>query len=230
MNKQARFLLDTNVISHAVKADWNKPEISLHWINRRLRLQQDRSYLPSVAVQEIISGIHRNRLGPKREASIFRWLNSLPKLDYDVEAAKIAGKLESDLKSRGITIDKSDVQIAAIALRYDLTLVTNNVKHFNCIPGLRIVNWADMPITAELFLKEYIFGSLGPINTLAAIFIAFLALALRSKSFRKVKAGSWLMTYLINVFILAVVTGVAIASFALGLTKLSIELRKRKLI
>jgi predicted nucleic acid-binding protein len=34
-----------------------------------------------------------------------------------------------------------DAMIAAVGLVHDLTLVTNNVRHFDCAPGLRIENW-----------------------------------------------------------------------------------------
>lgn len=230
MSKRARYLLDTNVISHAVKADWNKPENHLHWINRHLRLEQERSCLPSVAVQEIIYGIHRRGMGQQRQAKMNRWLKRLPKLDFDDEAARIAGELEADLESRGITIGTSDVQIAATALRYDLTLVTDNVKHFSRIPKLRITNWADMPISAEGFFKEYIFGSLPPVYTWVAVIIACLAYMLTVQPLLNPHASEWLPPFLLSVSLFAVVAAVIIGLAAIGIVKVCIILRQRQLI
>jgi tRNA(fMet)-specific endonuclease VapC len=47
------------------------------------------------------------------------------------------------LKSRKLhgMIGKFDVLIAAHAMAVDATLVTNNVKHFACVAGLRVENW-----------------------------------------------------------------------------------------
>jgi predicted nucleic acid-binding protein len=36
-----------------------------------------------------------------------------------------------------------DLMIAAVALVHDLTLATHNVKHFQAVPNLRIVDWLE---------------------------------------------------------------------------------------
>ncbi|MFO7865930.1 MAG: VapC toxin family PIN domain ribonuclease, partial [Candidatus Aminicenantes bacterium] len=38
-------------------------------------------------------------------------------------------------------IQDMDILIAATALTHNLTLVTNNIRHFKNIPDLRIENW-----------------------------------------------------------------------------------------
>lgn len=35
----------------------------------------------------------------------------------------------------------ADIQIAAITMVNNLTLITGNIKHFSCIPALKIENW-----------------------------------------------------------------------------------------
>ena len=56
-------------------------------------------------------------------------------------SAKISGMIYADLRKQGITIGTSDLLIAGIALENDLTLITNNEKHYANIPDLRIENW-----------------------------------------------------------------------------------------
>lgn len=46
-----------------------------------------------------------------------------------------------NLKRLVITIGNSDILIAATALSNNLTLATNNVKHFKHIKNLSIINW-----------------------------------------------------------------------------------------
>ncbi|WP_436626177.1 PIN domain-containing protein [Sorangium sp. So ce136] len=46
------------------------------------------------------------------------------------------------LVRQGTPIGEFDALIAAHALALDLTLVTNNTKHFSRVDGLRIDNWA----------------------------------------------------------------------------------------
>jgi tRNA(fMet)-specific endonuclease VapC len=52
-----------------------------------------------------------------------------------------SAKASGELRRKGITIGNSDLLIAGIAIEHDLTLVTNNEKHFGQIPGLKIDNW-----------------------------------------------------------------------------------------
>ena len=40
-------------------------------------------------------------------------------------------------------IGRADILIASITLAYQATLVTRNVRHFQQIPGLTVVNWVD---------------------------------------------------------------------------------------
>lgn len=56
-------------------------------------------------------------------------------------SARISAELYSTLRQSGKIVDDIDLLIAGIAIDNDLTLVTNNEKHFNRIPGLKTDNW-----------------------------------------------------------------------------------------
>jgi len=55
--------------------------------------------------------------------------------------AEIYGRLRADLERRGVPLNDTDLMIASIALRHDLTLVTGNPRHFSRLPGLKLENW-----------------------------------------------------------------------------------------
>jgi tRNA(fMet)-specific endonuclease VapC len=61
-----------------------------------------------------------------------------PNYDADEATAKIFGRQRGKLRAGGLLIGDSDIWIAATALQYDLTLLTNNRRHFERIDGLRI--------------------------------------------------------------------------------------------
>ncbi|MHC5538106.1 hypothetical protein ACYOEI_07740 [Singulisphaera rosea] len=42
---------------------------------------------------------------------------------------------------RGGVVFELDLRIASVSLVHDLTLVTNNTRHFHLIPGLRLDDW-----------------------------------------------------------------------------------------
>ncbi|MFW6101147.1 MAG: type II toxin-antitoxin system VapC family toxin [Bacteroidota bacterium] len=56
-------------------------------------------------------------------------------------SCKISAELYSNLKQKGEIIDDIDLLIAGIAVENEMTIVTNNEKHFQRIPGLKIENW-----------------------------------------------------------------------------------------
>lgn len=131
------YLFDTDILSNAVKP---RPLESL--INRLSRIPQALQFTTSINVAEIYYGAHR--IGPcddlirAYEEKVFPRLNILP---FDVESAKIFGRLKASLEKRGHMRSEPDLQIAAIALQCRLILVTGNDKHFRDIPRLKVENW-----------------------------------------------------------------------------------------
>ena len=51
------------------------------------------------------------------------------------------GKTKTFLKKAGELIGDFDLVIATTVLAHDLTLITNNISHFQRIPSLKIDNW-----------------------------------------------------------------------------------------
>lgn len=69
------------------------------------------------------------------------FLESFASLPFDDEAAIICGQIRAHLASAGTPIGAYDLQIAAIALANNLTLVTHNTREFGRVDGLRIEDW-----------------------------------------------------------------------------------------
>ena len=62
-------------------------------------------------------------------------------LDFGQVQAKRAAEIEMQLKNGGKVSGLVDSLIAAHAVSLGLTLVTNNTKHFENVPGLKVENW-----------------------------------------------------------------------------------------
>ena len=58
------------------------------------------------------------------------------------ESAEVFAMLKAGLEKSGTPLDDFDLILAACALANDFVLVTNNMKHFERIEGLRLSNWA----------------------------------------------------------------------------------------
>jgi tRNA(fMet)-specific endonuclease VapC len=58
---------------------------------------------------------------------------------------RLPGLCEKKLESQGNVIGPHDLQIAAIALQHEWTLVTGNTDEFSRVEGLKIENWTVAP-------------------------------------------------------------------------------------
>jgi tRNA(fMet)-specific endonuclease VapC len=98
--------------------------------------------ISAVALAELYTWAYR-RSNPAKLLSLIEsdLLADVAILDFDRPCALRFGQLQSELLKRGSVVNAMDLMIAAIALVHDLTLVTHNIRHFEAIPGLRIVDW-----------------------------------------------------------------------------------------
>jgi predicted nucleic acid-binding protein len=67
---------------------------------------------------------------------------SIENLAIGLESTEIFGLLKAQLEISGNRLDDFDLIIASCAMAHNLTLVTNNTKHFQRIDGLKLANWA----------------------------------------------------------------------------------------
>jgi tRNA(fMet)-specific endonuclease VapC len=89
---------------------------------------------------QLCYGADRRRSSKVREA-IDEFARKIAIVPFNESCARHYGAISGDLERRGIPIGEFDVLIAAHALSLDATLVTNNVKHFSRVHGLRVENW-----------------------------------------------------------------------------------------
>ena len=73
-----------------------------------------------------------------RLLTLLEWLPSLP---FAGQATQHFGDIRAHLASQGTPIDPYDLQLAAIALAYDMTVVTHNTREFDRVPGLKLEDW-----------------------------------------------------------------------------------------
>ena len=100
--------------------------------------------LSAVGVTELVHGIFRAQTAEqkgRREAFVEELLGALTVYPFTTEAARVAGKLDGEQQSRGIVIPFGDLLIAATALSLGYSVVTVNLRHFQQVPGLTVVQF-----------------------------------------------------------------------------------------
>jgi tRNA(fMet)-specific endonuclease VapC len=130
-------LLDTNICMYHLNG--RHPEIE-----ERLReLQRSERGTTSITVAELHYGARRSSRAEANLLAAERLFSALVIFDFDRRAAAEYGRVKHILGSAGQPIGRADLFIAAIALSHEATLVTNNVREFSRVPGLRIENWLE---------------------------------------------------------------------------------------
>lgn len=69
------------------------------------------------------------------------FLNQFVSLPFDDQATLFYARIRAQLERSGTPIGSYDLQIAAIALAHDLTLVTHNAREFSRVEGLNLEDW-----------------------------------------------------------------------------------------
>jgi hypothetical protein len=135
-----RYLLDTNILSDAVKPAPSKP------LDDWLAEQADEDlFIASLTVAEIWRGIQEKPAGKKRR-ELERWFSG-PEgptslfagriLSFDERAGVVWGRLMAEGTKAGRPRSALDMIFAAIAEANRCVLVTNNERHFG---GVKFIN------------------------------------------------------------------------------------------
>ena len=134
-----RYLLDTNVLSEAVKTNPDKS------VMKNFERNQDEMVTAAPVWHELQFGCQRLPRSRKKEV-IASFLNDIVRrtmliLPYDDRAAEWHARERARLSSKGITPSFVDGQIAAIAKVNGLVLVTRNIDDFKQFSEFKMENW-----------------------------------------------------------------------------------------
>lgn len=131
------YMLDTNICIYAMK---NRPEKVL----RRLKEELDNGVcISSITLAELEYGMKHSSDPAKNEQALLRFLVPFSVLAFGPAAASEYGEIRSYLQSKGTPIGPLDMLIAGHARSENMVLVTNNVREFERVPGLKLENWAE---------------------------------------------------------------------------------------
>jgi predicted nucleic acid-binding protein len=129
------YLLDTNHLSPLVTLD--------HPLRQKLTQSQQTGHTFALAVPALTELLFGLGLLPRARQNLAEWQRlqaGLTFYDLDRADAERAAALQISLRRRGWQLDTVDALIAAVALRYDLTLLTAD-RDFQAVPQLKQENW-----------------------------------------------------------------------------------------
>jgi len=128
------YLIDTDIIIYAVKG----------YDTVLMQIKKNRDIPMSISLisyAELVYGAKKSQYPERNMITVARIRNIYPVVGLNIEIMEVFAGIKAKLVKEGTRIEDMDLLIAATALYMDMTLVTNNTKHFERIENLKIENW-----------------------------------------------------------------------------------------
>lgn len=102
--------------------------------------QTDSLFISEITLAELKFGVANSARPSSNKKTLKNFLSGIQILPI-FDALDIYASEKTRLRKEGETIDDFDLLIGASAIANDLTLVTNNTKHFQRMKGIKLQDW-----------------------------------------------------------------------------------------
>jgi predicted nucleic acid-binding protein len=127
-------LLDTNVVVAFLNGN--------ALISRRILDEIDRITLSTLVIAKLDYGAKVSKKSKENLEKLYRFLDVVQIIPFDVGCSKIFGTIKSKLHMIGKPTGEVDAPIAGTAMAHNPILATANKKHFENIEGLKLEVWS----------------------------------------------------------------------------------------
>ncbi|RMO80938.1 Ribonuclease VapC [Pseudomonas syringae pv. philadelphi] len=129
-----KYMLDTNICIFTIK---NKP-LS---VRETFNLHHGQLCISAITLMELVYGAEKSLSPEKNLAVVEGFTARLEVLPYDNDAAAHTGMIRAELARAGTPIGPYDQMIAGHARSLGLIIVTNNLREFQRVEGVRVDDW-----------------------------------------------------------------------------------------
>ena len=129
-----RYLLDTNVVSDLVRNPQGR-------IASRIAEVSEALVCTSLIVAAELRFGAAKRGSARLTKQLGAILSALESLPFEAPADVVYGRVRAELEAVGKPIGANHLLIASQALALDYIVVTDNVREFSRVSGLRVENW-----------------------------------------------------------------------------------------
>ncbi len=130
------YLIDSDILIHSIKgnATVNQNIAKYAVIPKAISI---------ITFGQLLYGAKKSQQRDKNISIVYRLAEIFPVVGTTRSTIEAFTEIKLALDKKGEGIEDFDLLIAATALSLNHTLVTNNVRHFRRIGGLRIENWLE---------------------------------------------------------------------------------------
>lgn len=129
------YLLDTDTCAFILRR--SSPKL----LDRIQSVPLTQQAISMVTLAELLYGVQVSNRKKENRAAVDALVQHLSVLEWSRGAAEHYAEIRSDLKRKGQLIGSNDLMIASHARSLGATVVTNNVRDFRRVKGLKFENW-----------------------------------------------------------------------------------------
>jgi len=129
-----KYMLDTNILIYTIR---NRPTK----VREAFKKYSEFLAMSTVTLGELIYGAEKSTQSARNLADIEALAARVDVVPFDSQAAIHFGQVRAELADSDRLIGPYDLMIAGHARSRGLILVTNNLREFKRVPGLRVENW-----------------------------------------------------------------------------------------
>ncbi len=129
------YLLDTNICAYFISRRYPS-------VTQKLReIDPKNIFISSIVAGELAYGVAHSTRVEFNRSNLDLFLSNMQVLPWDEQAIWQFGFEKSRLRKLGTPISEIDLLLGCQALAFGYIFVTNNIKEFQRIDGLKLENW-----------------------------------------------------------------------------------------
>jgi tRNA(fMet)-specific endonuclease VapC len=128
------YMLDTNICIYVIK---NRPAV----LRERFDRLAEALCISTITLGELMYGVEKSARRDQNLRAVEQFAARLEVIPFSAKAATHFGQIRAELERSGTPCGAYDALIAAHARSEGLMLVTDNLREFQRISGLRVDNW-----------------------------------------------------------------------------------------
>jgi tRNA(fMet)-specific endonuclease VapC len=130
----SQLMLDTDISSYIIR---RRPAA----LADRFHKHADSLCVSAITAAELRFGAEKAGR-PQLTSLVEAYLERLTIIDWTANVSTHYARIRAALERAGKPIGNLDLMIAAHAVSVRVTLITNNLRHFSIVPGLKVEAWA----------------------------------------------------------------------------------------
>lgn len=129
----SQYLLDTNIVAFMLRG---RRDV----LDRLLEVGFENCHISEVTYAELLYGVRCSQHPEENRKALEAFVTGVDILPVR-EALENFAEIKYHLRKLGKMVEDSDIFIGATAIVYGMVMVTENLKHFANMPGIKLENW-----------------------------------------------------------------------------------------